>query len=375
MKSRMPTSQDSVLVYRLGSLGDTIIALPAFHLIRDAFPEAKITVLTNLPVHSKAPPLAAVLENTGLFDDIIAYPVQLRGLAQTKRLRKQIAARRFHTLVSLAPSRGWSRSLRDWLFFRWCGIQRIIGIPFLRADLVCLPEPGTDRYEWEARRLVRRLECLGKVALNEDAWWDLRLTEAEEAAAERLLFAQGVKVPFLAISAGTKVEVKDWGERNWRELIARLDKSRPNFGLVAFGSTEESDRALRLLAEWSGPAANLCGWSGPRVSAAILQRAELFLGHDSGPMHLAACAGTPCVAIFSARAVPGQWFPRGDHHSVIYHRTPCFGCELELCARHQKKCIASITVDEVLAAVQRHLPQVRSAHEEPVAHRIALARD
>src|SRR6185437_8559669 len=55
-----------VLVYRLGSLGDTLIALPSFHLIARAFPHAERRLLTNLPVASKAPPAAAVLENTGL---------------------------------------------------------------------------------------------------------------------------------------------------------------------------------------------------------------------------------------------------------------------------------------------------------------------
>jgi heptosyltransferase III len=359
------TANDNVLVYRIGSLGDSVIALPAFHLIRQAFPLARITVLTNVPVHTKAPPLDALLGNTGLFDDVLAYPVQLRGPGDIRRLRKQIAARSFHTVVSLAPARGRSRSVRDWLFFRSCGIRRIIGIPFRRADLVCLAEAGTDRYEWEAKRLVRRVSCLGKVDCREKAWWDLRLGNVEGIAAERLLASRGVAPPFLAVSAGTKVEVKDWGERNWRELLARLNVICPGFGLVAMGSTEESDRATRLLGEWVGPSANFCGRSAPRVSAAILKRAVLFVGHDSGPMHLAACVGTPCVAIFSARAYPGQWFPRGDNHSTLYHRTPCFGCELEVCARHGKKCISSITVDEVLRAVQFRLEQLWCAVPGP----------
>ena len=51
-----------VLVYRLGSLGDTLIALPSFHLIARAFPSAERRLLTNLPVAAKAPPAAAVLE-------------------------------------------------------------------------------------------------------------------------------------------------------------------------------------------------------------------------------------------------------------------------------------------------------------------------
>jgi ADP-heptose:LPS heptosyltransferase len=68
-------------------------------------------------------------------------------------------------------------------------------------------------------------------------------------------------------------------------------------------------------------------------------------------MHLAAAVGTPCVAIFSARNFPRQWFPRGNFNKIIYHGTDCAGCLLELCIEEKKKCILSITVDEVQSAV------------------------
>ena len=50
-----------ILIYRLGSLGDTVVALPCFRLIRSHYPEAEITVLTNIPVSGKAAPLKACL--------------------------------------------------------------------------------------------------------------------------------------------------------------------------------------------------------------------------------------------------------------------------------------------------------------------------
>jgi ADP-heptose:LPS heptosyltransferase len=70
-------------------------------------------------------------------------------------------------------------------------------------------------------------------------------------------------------------------------------------------------------------------------------------------MHLAASVGTVCVSIFSARNRPGIWFPFGNAHEVIYHKTDCFGCNLEVCTIEKKKCILSISVDEVVAAARR----------------------
>jgi ADP-heptose:LPS heptosyltransferase len=139
----------------------------------------------------------------------------------------------------------------------------------------------------------------------------------------------------------------------------------PNVGLVLFGSADEWERSDRCSRHWSGPKLNLCGLTSPRESGAILQEAILFLGHDSGPMHLAATVGTPCVSIFSARSLPGQWFPRGPDHGVIYHQTDCFGCALDVCTSQRKKCILSITVEEVLEEVRKRLDHALGATARP----------
>ena len=98
----------------------------------------------------------------------------------------------------------------------------------------------------------------------------------------------------------------------------------------------------------------------PRESAAALKKSALFIGHDSGPMHLSAAVRTPCVAIFSARNKPGVWFPYGEKHRVLYHQTECYGCGLEVCNNEDKKCIKSITVEEVLYAMHVILGSVKS---------------
>jgi ADP-heptose:LPS heptosyltransferase len=73
-------------------------------------------------------------------------------------------------------------------------------------------------------------------------------------------------------------------------------------------------------------------------------------------MHLAASVQTPCVAIFAARNLPRVWFPYGDRHRILYHHVNCQGCGLETCIVEKKKCITSITVDEVLEQVTAVLP-------------------
>ena len=358
-----------ILIYRLGSLGDSVIALPCFQLIRRQFPAAEITLLTNQPVSGAAPPLQAILENTRTFDHIKAYPVGLNDWRSVARLRSELAAKKFDLVVSLADSRGFARSVRDWLFFKSCGFPRVVGIPFQQRHLVCQPVGDAAQYEWEAQRLLSRLASLGRATLDDDALWDLRLTTEEHDEAVRLLGGHANTTPFLALAPGTKVSAKDWGEARWSKVLQQLGSQYPALPLVLLGSHEEHARNERLTHAWLGPTANLAGRCSPRVSAAVLTRARLFAGLDSGPMHLAACVGVPCVVVFSARSLPGQWHPRPGRHTILYRRTPCFGCALDECVVHDLKCLTSITVDEVVAAIRRQLaetPRIITAPREPI---------
>ena len=353
-----------VLVYRLGSLGDTLIALPSFHLIARAFPHAERRLLTNLPVAAKAPPAAAVLENTGLIHGYMRYTTGTRSIRELLRLTLEI--RRFcpDVLVYLTGARGIDCARRDAKFFRLAGATRQIGVPLTTAAQLNLfggeapASPDAD-LEPEASRLARNIRELGDAHLEDPSSWDLLLTPDEHATAAHAIGPEALQHEILAVSVGTKVQAKDWGRDNWRELLTRLARAFPNRALLLAGSPEESEASDFASAHWQssggGPVVNLCGRLTPRESAAAFARARLFIGHDSGPMHLAAAVGTPCVAIFAARNIPRQWFPYGAQHRILYHRVECAGCGLETCIEQQKKCILSITPDEVLAAIHAAL--------------------
>ena len=345
-----------VVVYRIGSLGDTLVVLPAFHLVRKVFPEAHITLLTNVPVNAKAAPMEAILQNTNLYNDILRYPTSLRGVSKLLELRKTLEDGRYDCLIYLTePKGGILTSLRDFLFFQLCGIRRIVGLPLSKRTLRPVPVPGSDRFTSETTRVLECIKGLGTVDVQDAGNWDLQLTPNEIDEADAVLRGRGISGRFLAASVGTKIQPNDWEEQNWKRLMERLAAEFPMLPLVLFGASEEHGRCERLIGIWKGPKANLCGVTSPRVSAAALRGAAVMVCHDSGPMHLAATMGVPCVAIFSARNPPGVWYPRGENHTVLYHRTPCWGCKLTLCVEEKKACILSISVEQVQAAVRKHL--------------------
>ena len=344
-----------VLIYRLGSLGDTTVALPCFHLIERSFPNAERVLLTNFPIHAKAPASAAVLGESGLVHGYMRYTVGTRNPRELLQLAAEIRRFKPEVLVYLMPVRPLPAVFRDkWFFCLAGGVKRIIGLPG-PAELERVQDPVTGLYESEASRLARTVAALGDAATGDLANWDLRLTQDERQVARKSLEGLAGK-PLIVCGPGTKMQAKDWGQENWRALIGRLSLNYPSYGLALIGAREDAEVSDFAARDWAGPSVNLCGKLSPRQTAAVFEHAaatgqSVFLGPDSGPMHLAACAGVPCVIAFSARGLPGVWYPAGSRHRIIYHQVNCFGCNLETCIAEARKCLTSIAVEEMAAAV------------------------
>src|ERR1700712_3493676 len=99
-------STKRVLIYRMGSLGDTVVALPALRLVARAFAGAERRMLTNFPVQAKAPPAEAILRNTGLVSGYFRYSVGTRSPRELLSLWWQLVRWRPEVLIYLAPTRG-----------------------------------------------------------------------------------------------------------------------------------------------------------------------------------------------------------------------------------------------------------------------------
>lgn len=349
----MSKTPENILIYRLGSLGDTVIALPCFNRIRECFPEADITLLTNKPVTSKAAPLEAILGNDYFHNRSLSYPVGTRNPSLLFRLIRDMSKLKIDLVINLTAFRSSKADLRDKLFFQAAGISRFIGFdPALNGSVVAAEDGAL---EWEALRLARKISALGEFDLSEDRYWDLHLTSSEQQKVNEAIAELQPNAPVLAISPGTKMPVKDWGRSSWIELVNRLSNDYRHYNLAVIGAAEESKLGDEILRAWSGHGVNFCGRTSPRVSAGVLARAELFLGHDSGPMHLAASTGTPCVAIFSCINLPKKWFPRGDNHTLLFPETACAKNGINRCSNPNEKCVRTIKPEKVEKAVREKL--------------------
>ena len=127
---------------------------------------------------------------------------------------------------------------------------------------------------------------------------------------------------------------------------------------VTFGGPHDQATGDRLIRAW-GRGYNAAGALSVRAAAAALARCALFLGNDTGPMHLAAAVGRPCVAVFSSRDWPGAWFPYGGGHRVFRTDIDCDGCMLLDCVERRMECIRAVPVEVVLQACRETLSRGR----------------
>ena len=99
---------------------------------------------------------------------------------------------------------------------------------------------------------------------------------------------------------------------------------------------------------------NIAGRSDVRTLAALLKRSTLFVGNDTGAMHIAAAVGTPVVGLFGP-SNPLEWGPRGGRAETIYKGLDCRICFHPTCRRGEDNCMKLITVEEVMAAAVRQI--------------------
>jgi ADP-heptose:LPS heptosyltransferase len=340
-------------ILRVGSVGDHLIALPLYRQLRALHAQDRLVLISNVPAggNPKLVGPASVLPS-GVFDDYLSYPVGSDWRAMLQKYRMFRGAR-FDLMYYLMPRRTAQQLARDGLFFRLLGLP-VVGLTSEVASGPLRYLKASGRYEHEAARLARGIPALRDGLHNTRESRSMGLTPAELAEARGLLGAAGCTV---TISVGTKCEVNDWGLANWSALVGRLAQHGTIERLVLIGAPDEFGYSERVRASWPRTAENFCGRLSVRQSAAVLAQTQLFVGHDSGPMHMAAAVDVPIVAIFSSRNPRGQWFPLSENARVHYTDIECMGCERLRCEDRQQECIRRITVDEVyescVASLQR----------------------
>jgi lipopolysaccharide heptosyltransferase II len=338
-----------ICLIKPSALGDVVQTLPLLPVLRQRFPRARISWVVSAP-------LASLLEGHPSLDEII--PFHRKGAASTGlELLCELRQREFDLVFDLQGL------LRTGVMTAATGAPVRVGLESARegAGLACncvLPESG--RRVPAHRRYWRVAEALGLG--DREPRTEIALADEDQAwAAEALA---GLGRPVLAIHAGARWITKRWPVEKFAAVAA---KAARRFGgaAVLVGSPDEQatsaqpEQVLRRLA----PAAslrNLTGRSTLKQLAAVLQRADLLLANDSGPMHLAAGLGRPVVGIFTCTS-PVRSGPPGLQHELPATGLACGGSYRKRCPYRGRKhlaCMDELATERVWQAVARSMERV-----------------
>ncbi|HEX8833883.1 MAG TPA: glycosyltransferase family 9 protein, partial [Abditibacteriaceae bacterium] len=256
-----------IATFHLNGLGDLLFTLPALHALRESFPGAKICAVVR-------PGLASLLRDSPYVDEILLRPKG--GLSKQTSLMLQLRARHIDLCVAFSQSR--NTTMLAWS----SGAAMRVGFESARMENLLthrVPKVGPPTIETHLD-LVRSLGCQTH---QHDYRGLLHVSPASTVAADALLEANGIKGPFViaACEASLKRGIKEWPVAHWARGLDELAVRIP----VVLVGTQPTVAVTELM---KAPVVDLGGRTDLPTLAALCGRARLFLGIDSGVMHLAA---------------------------------------------------------------------------------------
>ena len=369
----MNLSAPRILIYRVGQMGDTIVALPAIWAIRQHFPTAYLAFLSDEHNETDYVLPSSILPHKKLIDKYITYRTSKSRVSSTRILQiiSKLRQERFHILVYLAPRLRTRRQLfRDLMFFRLAGITRFIGHRGIEPYPRCLPGEPLPELVHEADHLLSRLSRSGvAVPPPGQGCMDLCLSKRELQEAEKWLDQHGGlnhHKLLIGLGVGSKYPAKVWPEERFEVLGHYIINNLGGLPII-FGGPEDRAKGDRLISKWK-LGINAAGELTVRRAAAALSFCRLYVGNDTGTMHLAAAVGTRCIGIFSARDFPGCWHPYGPQHVVLRANVACAGCLVDECLKYDMACLKLITVEDVVNACNRALTDTNISWENKRIH-------
>ncbi len=337
----------NILIIKLRHIGDVLLSTPVLRGLREAYPDAQLTMLVNRGTEG-------VLANNPDVNEVLclekgSWSAQLKFVQMLRR-------RAFDGVIDLtdgdrsavislatgAPVRiGFNAE------HRWRG---------LLYSKVAKPRPvDQHRVEYDLCSL-RALELDPKPGVPTVA-----VSPAEEQVVEKWLQENGLREedsPLLVLlQPGARYSLKVWPPERFAQLADRLAE-RFRCRILLGGDQREREVAEQVARKSHCAPIVVAGKFSLLQFASLMRHCALFVGNDGGAMHIAAAVGTPVVALFGP-TYPQRWGPRGESTQVIYKGLDCRACYHPTCLRGDDSCMQQITVDEVFVAASRMLEQKR----------------
>ena len=297
-----------VLVIEPKNIGDIVLTMPFLAQLKARFPNAAITLLAG-------PSAKAILQGTGLADDFIETRLDWTEEStrynpfgyhwrELWRLKSEMRRRNFDLAFNC------SMQIRERVVIGLSGARRRIAYAFGEGDTVLTDAvPVEDSQRHKVDDWLRLLDPVGGASSVQVP--RLHVEESERTWAKGYLASRGIREddPVLGIHPGASVAEKRWPLERFAE-VAKAQAAEGRFRVLAFAEPSGYGEELFAIPGVVGAQVGL------RELIALIERCDLLVCNDSGPMHIAGALGIPTVAMFGAGIE--QWFaPLGEGHEML----------------------------------------------------------
>lgn len=359
-------SSDSprILLVRLSAVGDCLHAVPVVTALRERFPKA------HLGWAVEDGPLA-LLKGHPQVNAFHVFPRKafkrkegtlMERMRLLKKFRKELKAAKYEVAIDI---QGLTKSgLVTW----WSGARHRIGFRGKESReinrlfvnrRVSAPE--------EAIHIVdKNLSLLSELGIEPPAKPSWTMPAYEDEAKQMEAFLEPLKLgrgpgrkPFAIVNPGATWLTKRWPPERFGE-VARGLVEQFGVAVVATWAGADEKAAAETIVKAAGRDAYLAPDTNLRQLAALTAKADLFVGNDTGPLHLAVAMGVRCVAVFGATD-PLRNGPFGRQHRIQSGGPDCQPCWKTTCARQDLACLMWVAPEKVIESCGRLLAQMREA--------------
>jgi predicted lipopolysaccharide heptosyltransferase III len=332
-----------VLLVRLRSIGDTVLATPSLFALKRFLPNVKVDILVEDWV-------APLLDNHPHVDNVVV--LERGGFMARARVARELRAANYDVVYNL---HGGTTAT---FLTRATGARYRVGFKtyqYAQLHNHQAPSPLLLWGQQKTHSVEQQLALLGwtGVPVTDRPRTQLGISERAAETVNRLLGEAGLSEQKLAlIHPAAAFATKQWATQNF----ARVAEFMVERGLapVAVAAPNEKELLEKLCSAASVKITTL-DLSLPEV-AALAARSELFVGNDSGIAHIASAVGTPAVVIFGSSNI-AHWRPWNSAPAeVVFEEMPCQPCHGYFCEKfEQPECILRVPVTRVIAAIERLL--------------------
>ena len=358
-----PAAPKRILVLRLERIGDLLMTLPALADLRTLAPGAEIDLIVGSWNADLARAIDPVTRMQSLDAAWLARENQGSTLPSLIRAARHWRHAEYDLAINFEPD------IRSNVILAASGAAWTAG--YRSSGGGSLLDVAID-YDNQAHTTDNARQLVSTVfhtALPDDVSPTLVVPSESHQNASRLLFEVDADAPLVGIHASGGRAIKQWPSERFAEVGRRLaDATGATIVLTGLsgdrGFVEQVKSALP-----PSRVVDIAGHADLLTLAGILERLDLLITGDTGPMHLAVAVGTPVVAVFGP-STPARYGPRGPYDRIVRVDLPCSPCNRirlppERCVGHTPDCLAFIGPEKVVEAARAVLDESARAGTQP----------